>query len=164
MRINLWFLGVWLIVCLLSVELSKKGGNFQQAAQNLLVGLSVLTRYNNKTYRIDEILFDQNPQATFDCQGKPISFVQYYKEHYDIDIKDKEQPLLLNRWAPSYVHFDLTTVNVSFVSLLKTAKKSCRQRRRDGSNLPDTWAVLLDWIGRSFKKQLQHDARVGHPH
>lgn len=84
-------------MCLLSVELSKKGGNFQQAAQNLLVGLSVLTRYNNKTYRIDEILFDQNPQATFDCQGKPISFVQYYKEHYDIDIKDKEQPLLLNR-------------------------------------------------------------------
>lgn len=52
--------------------MSKKGGYFHQTAQEVLIGLSVLTRYNNKMYRIDEILFDKNPQSTFDCQGEPM--------------------------------------------------------------------------------------------
>ncbi|KAK4035484.1 hypothetical protein OUZ56_027572 [Daphnia magna] len=79
------------------VEMSKKGGYFHQTAQEVLIGLSVLTRYNNKMYRIDEILFDKNPQSTFDCQGEPMSYVDYYKKQYNIDIKDKGQPMLLNR-------------------------------------------------------------------
>lgn len=52
--------------------MSKKGGYFHQTAQEVLIGLSVLTRYNNRMYRIDEILFDKNPQSTFDCQGEPM--------------------------------------------------------------------------------------------
>ena len=45
----------------------------------LVVGLNVLTRYNNRMYRIDDILFDKNPESTFDCQGKLLSFTNYYK-------------------------------------------------------------------------------------
>lgn len=57
-------------------------------------------------YRIDEILFDKSPQSTFDCQGKVMSFVEYYKTQYDIDIQDKGQPLLLNRLVHSiYLYF-----------------------------------------------------------
>ena len=77
--------------------MSKKGSQFQKTATDTLVGLSVLTRYNNKMYRIDEILFDKNPMSTFDYKGNPITFVDYYKNHYDIEIKDKGQPLLLSR-------------------------------------------------------------------
>lgn len=82
---------------LCSVEMSKKGGYFHQTAQDVLIGLSVLTRYNNKMYRIDEILFDKNPLSTFDCQGEAMSYVDYYKKQYNIDIQDKGQPMLLNR-------------------------------------------------------------------
>ena len=78
--------------------MSKRGTMFHKMAQEVLIGLNVLTRYNNRMYRIDEILFDKNPQSTFDCQGKLMTFTDYYKEHYNIDIKDRGQPLLLNRY------------------------------------------------------------------
>ncbi len=77
--------------------MSKKGGYFHQTAQDVLIGLSVLTRYNNRMYRIDEILFDKNPQSTFECQGATMSFVEYYKKQYNLEIKDHGQPLLLHR-------------------------------------------------------------------
>ncbi len=78
--------------------MSKKGSLFHKTAESVLIGLSVLTRYNNKMYRIDEILFDKNPMSTFDYQGSPIAFADYYKKNYDIDVKDKRQPLLLSRY------------------------------------------------------------------
>lgn len=65
-----------------------------ERVRNALVGLNVLTRYNNRMYRINDILFDKNPESTFDCQGKLLSFTNYYKEHYNIDIRDSGQPLL----------------------------------------------------------------------
>ena len=73
--------------------------NFKQTAQDVLVGLCVLTLYNNEFYCIDDILFDKNPQSTFDCQGIQMMFLEYYKKHYGIEIKDKCQPLLLNRFG-----------------------------------------------------------------
>ena len=37
-------------------------------------------RYNNKTYRIDDIAWDKNPQSTFlDHKGNAICFIDYYK-------------------------------------------------------------------------------------
>lgn len=44
-----------------------------------LIGQSIITRYNNKTYRIDDIDFAMNPMSTFDRNGTPITYVQYYK-------------------------------------------------------------------------------------
>ncbi len=46
-----------------------------------LIGTVVLTRYNNKTYKIDDILWDKTPLDTF-TQGRggaEISYVDYYK-------------------------------------------------------------------------------------
>lgn len=56
-----------------------------------------LNRYNNKTYRIDDIAWDQNPTNTFQTKTGEISYVQYYKSQYNIDIKDLKQPLLISR-------------------------------------------------------------------
>ena len=37
-------------------------------------------RYNNRTYRIDDIAWDKNPQSTFlDHTGQSVSFIEYYK-------------------------------------------------------------------------------------
>ena len=110
------------------VEMSKRGGYFHQTAQEVLIGLSVLTRYNNRMYRIDEILFDKNPEATFDCQGTQVSFVDYYKKHYNIDIKDRGQPLLLHRYCTV---FDLIIAFANYycINLILGQKRRCKVKK-----------------------------------
>ena len=73
--------------------------NFQEQAMKQLVGMVVLTRYNNNTYRVDDIEWNMNPQSTFTSShtGETISFEEYYKKQYQIEIIDKEQPLLIHR-------------------------------------------------------------------
>ncbi|XP_069699949.1 piwi-like protein Ago3 isoform X2 [Periplaneta americana] len=76
----------------------RNPNNFKDVTQKAIIGASVLTRYNNKMYRIDDIDWNQTPSSTFSTQsGDTISFQQYYKKQYDIDIRDEMQPLLLNR-------------------------------------------------------------------
>lgn len=62
-----------------------------------LLGKVVITRYNNKTYRIDDICFDQSPKDTFKHGDKEISYADYYKQQYNIEIKDMNQRLLVSR-------------------------------------------------------------------
>ena len=55
-------------------------------------------RYNNKSYRVDDVDFSQCPSDTFlDYTGREKSFKEYYKTHYNLDIKDLKQPLLITR-------------------------------------------------------------------
>jgi aubergine len=71
---------------------------FRQRTTNEIVGNVVLTRYNNKSYRVDDILWDQNPMNLFTLSdGTQTSYAEYYKQHYSIDISDLKQPLLLHR-------------------------------------------------------------------
>jgi hypothetical protein len=114
-----------------STEMSKKGIQFQKTANDTLVGLSVLTRYNNKMYRIDEILFDKNPMSTFDYQGNPITFVDYYKNHYDIEIKDKAQPLLLSRFIYIiYIRLFFIFKLPSFIIYIELRRSAMEERTR----------------------------------
>ncbi|CAG2181038.1 unnamed protein product, partial [Oppiella nova] len=69
-------------------------------AQKRLVGSIVLTRYNNKPYRVDDIDFNSNPLSTFDWNGTPVTYVEYFKKSWQLDIKDHKQPLLVNRPKP----------------------------------------------------------------
>lgn len=45
-----------------------------------VLGITVLTDYNNKTYRVDDVDWDQNPQSTFETKSGPKSYMQYYGE------------------------------------------------------------------------------------
>ncbi|KAK3795239.1 hypothetical protein RRG08_056298 [Elysia crispata] len=67
-----------------------------------LVGSTVLTRYNNKTYRVDDIVWDKNPLHKFDSRasGESMSFEDYYRKQHNIEIKSKTQPLLLHKRKP----------------------------------------------------------------
>lgn len=79
-------------------EVSRSGRNVKECVTKALVGLVALTRYNNKTYRIDDIAWDMNPESTFTLRtGTDEKYVDYYKRSYDLNIKDKSQPLLINR-------------------------------------------------------------------
>lgn len=57
-----------------------------------------VARYNNASYKIDDIDWTMNPESTFTtASGETISFVEYYKRQYQIEIQDPKQPLLINR-------------------------------------------------------------------
>lgn len=78
--------------------LQKDPRTFQQSATKGLVGTSVLTKYNNKLYKVDDILWDANPKSTFTSStGVEVSYYDYYKKQYEIEITDMKQPLLVNR-------------------------------------------------------------------
>jgi len=56
-------------------------------------------RYNNRTYRIDEIDWKRNPRSTFVKRtGEKISYVEYYRKTYDrAMITDLEQVCYFTR-------------------------------------------------------------------
>ena len=63
----------------------KDKDNLRVNAVKALLGAVVLTKYNNRTYKIDDVDFDQNPLSTFiNCHGQEESFVSYYKKNYGL--------------------------------------------------------------------------------
>lgn len=76
----------------------RKKERFEEETKRQLVGNIVLTRYNNKTYRIDDVAFDQNPRCTFTFHtGEEMSYMDYYRKVYNKELQDPEQPLLVHR-------------------------------------------------------------------
>ncbi|XP_032708667.1 piwi-like protein 4 isoform X2 [Lontra canadensis] len=70
---------------------------FTQMCEKQLLGLIVLTRYNNKTYRIDDIDWSVKPTHTFRKKdGTEVTYVDYYKQQYDITLSDLNQPVLVS--------------------------------------------------------------------
>ncbi|XP_037807550.1 protein argonaute-3 [Lucilia sericata] len=74
----------------------SNSGSFQEAAKKALLGAVIITRYNNRTYRIDDIVFDKTPMSTFPTKDGAISYNDYYLKSHNITIKDKSQPLLIS--------------------------------------------------------------------
>ncbi|XP_014222980.1 piwi-like protein Ago3 isoform X2 [Trichogramma pretiosum] len=82
----------------LMTDMYKRNPNdFKKAVANEMIGASVLTRYNNRTYKIDDIDWSSNPTLKFQKGEQEMSLVDYYKQHYNIEIKDLKQPLLVHR-------------------------------------------------------------------
>lgn len=60
--------------------ITESRGDYRLSAEKALLGTTVLTDYNNRTYRIDDILFDKTPLDTFETgDGRSISYFDYYK-------------------------------------------------------------------------------------
>ncbi|XP_054710700.1 piwi-like protein 1 [Uloborus diversus] len=73
---------------------SQAGPEYKEIVARDLVGAIVMTRYNNRTYRIEDIDWNLNPTKTFESKEGPLEYETYYKRQYDIEIRDKKQPLL----------------------------------------------------------------------
>ncbi len=57
----------------LLVSLARQGKDVKAEAEKALLGSSVLTRYNNKSYKVDDIDFDGSPKSTFlDSKGNEV--------------------------------------------------------------------------------------------
>ena len=79
--------------------LSKSAGSsMKEAAEKALLGSSVITKYNNKNYKIDGIDFNDSPKGTFLKQtGQEMSYMDYYKQNYGVVVQDPNQPMLIHR-------------------------------------------------------------------
>lgn len=61
-----------------------------------IVGTTILTAYNNKCYKISDVDFKISPMDTFETKNGPITYVEYYKKNYNINIRDMRQPMLIS--------------------------------------------------------------------
>ena len=80
----------------------QRSPNFHTAAERALLGQIVLTRYNNKTYRIEDIDWDKKATDTFEetwkrGETRTKTYAQYYEEKYDKKLRDVNQPLLVGK-------------------------------------------------------------------
>uniref|UniRef100_A0A8C1JA23 Piwi-like RNA-mediated gene silencing 2 n=1 Tax=Cyprinus carpio TaxID=7962 RepID=A0A8C1JA23_CYPCA len=72
--------------------------SFQDVCTKEFVGSIVITRYNNRIYRIDDIEWSKSPKDTFTlANGTVTTFVDYYRKNYGITIKELDRPLLIHR-------------------------------------------------------------------
>ena len=76
---------------------NQRNQDAQAAIQLAMSRCTVVTRYNQKTYRVDRVDFAQSPETTFDKNGTQTSYREYYKTRYNENIKDANQPLLINK-------------------------------------------------------------------
>ena len=59
------------------VQLPSDPIRYKEAAVRALVGSTVITRYNNRTYKIDDIDFNASPNDEFtDERGIPSTFTE----------------------------------------------------------------------------------------
>lgn len=70
----------------------------ERRVKDELTGRSVMTLYNNRVYKIDEIDFSKTPRDTFFCdmhnKNKEISFGDYIFENYKQKVTVADQPML----------------------------------------------------------------------
>ncbi|KAJ8934127.1 hypothetical protein NQ314_013586 [Rhamnusium bicolor] len=78
--------------------LECRGSNVRNEFQSKVIGSIVLTYYNNKTYKVDDVDFNSTPTSTFPMKdGTQMSFIQYYRQKYNININVENQPMLVSR-------------------------------------------------------------------
>jgi aubergine len=73
--------------------------------------LNISFRYNDRSYRIDDVCFDKNPDSTFsierDGETFHLTFAEYLRLKYKVEITHQTQPLL--------VHFDLPREQIVYL-------------------------------------------------
>lgn len=71
--------------------------DWKKEFERQVLGSVVLTRYNNKTYRITDVDYDATPRDTFEGKDGPISYIDYYQTIRHVKIRDVTQPLLVSK-------------------------------------------------------------------
>lgn len=74
---------------------NPRGGNLEAALESELVGTIVMAKYGNfKCYRIEGIVIAENPQSVFATKEGSVSYMEYFKQKYSIQIRFPRQPLI----------------------------------------------------------------------
>ncbi|XP_050090510.1 protein aubergine-like [Anopheles aquasalis] len=72
-------------------------GPYQDNFKRTIIGSIVMCTYNSKTYRITDVDFNTTPSTSFSKKdGGSITFMQYFKDTYNVTIRDPRQPMLVS--------------------------------------------------------------------
>ncbi|XP_044863624.1 piwi-like protein 2 isoform X2 [Mauremys mutica] len=86
------------VLDIMHVIYQQRRETFQDESTKQLIGNIIITRYNNHTYRIDDIDWNKTPKDSFTMSdGKEITFIDYYSKNYGITVRELDQPLLIHR-------------------------------------------------------------------
>ncbi|XP_050080186.1 protein aubergine-like [Anopheles maculipalpis] len=78
-------------------NMQRQPGMFKDNFRRMLIGAHVMSVYNQKMYRIADVDFNVTPSSSFTTkEGSSITFMDYYKKHYNITIRDPKQPMLVS--------------------------------------------------------------------
>ncbi|KAI3378195.1 hypothetical protein SNEBB_004664 [Seison nebaliae] len=69
---------------------------FRDECEKVLIGCTIVSVYNNRIYKIDEIDWEKNPTGGFIIKDRMITFQEYYKKQYNITLGDMNQPLFVH--------------------------------------------------------------------
>lgn len=63
-----------------------------------VIGTTIITDYNNRAYRIDDVDWDSTPESTFQKKdGTQYSYMAYYRDKYKVNIQNRTQPMIVSR-------------------------------------------------------------------
>jgi len=79
----------------------------QAGIEKEIVGTIIMTTYNRKTYRVDEILWDKRPRDTFPTKKGPVTYEDYYQNKYQATL-NANQPMLLSNPKPKDIRRGMT--------------------------------------------------------
>ena len=75
----------------------KSRGDPREDIKRTLLGTTVMTIYNKRTYKVDDIDFDMSLKDTFEQEdGSQITYQDYFRKKYGKDITDLGQPVIVN--------------------------------------------------------------------
>lgn len=82
-------------------ECNRSGGDFKALFQKMVIGVTVMTTYNDRNYKVTDVDFTSNPRSTFDKKdGSKITFADYFNTKYNVKIRDLGQPMLVSKSKP----------------------------------------------------------------
>ena len=73
-------------------------GDVCSEIKKALIGVTILTSYNKRTYKVDDIDFEKSPKDTFvlDADGTETTYHEYFKSKYQAAIRDMNQPVIIS--------------------------------------------------------------------
>ncbi|CDW80416.1 macronuclear development protein 1 [Stylonychia lemnae] len=72
-------------------------GDLREEIKKTLIGTTVMTIYNKRTYKVDDIEFNKSLYDTFQQEdGTEITYQDYFRKKYSKNISDPNQPVIVN--------------------------------------------------------------------
>jgi len=103
--------------------------NPRQEFQQRVIGSIVMTSYNNKTYRVDDVDFTQKPDSSFTRRdGTEVTYRRYFEERYHLKVTRPDQPLLVSRTKPREIRAGMPEIVVLVPELCIMTGLTDRQR------------------------------------
>ena len=76
-----------------------RGRDYQREVADAVVGRDIVTVYNKRAYRVDDVAFDKTPDSTFMLvkQGEEyhVSFADYLRSQHRVEVVEANQPMLV---------------------------------------------------------------------